>query len=450
MPRRRTSRIYWRKQGGLPRAYGDFRDYADVGGGQEALRPKGAKLATDAPDIAEQLAAERVRELEQRRRNKSLLGIERPATLAAFAREHLRAMAKGENVTDAWLEQAQRHLDAAVEFFKPARELGTISVREVRAYSDWLGSRSNGRGIRCTGCGSTGNVAGLRATCECGREWSVPALSGGTRRQYLNSLSKLYRRAAGEGVVLPGYNPVSALMEKPKADEHEARWMEVHDAALLLEAARTHAPAHDDETAIPAKMLHAILATLLLTGGRWSEVRGLAVEDVSFDRRRMTFRPHPWRRLKTRVSHRSVPLWPQLEEVLREYLWSGDTPRVDGLLFPSLRNSNDGGMIQDIRKTLDALAARCGWQAGEIRTKMFRHTYCAARLQTTDRGAPVALYTVAKEMGHGGDRMVRRVYAHLGEHRHRAEVVEYRAEQHTDALGERLAAVQALRGRQTA
>jgi hypothetical protein len=29
---------------------------------------------------------------------------------------------------------------------------------------------------------------------------------------------------------------------------------------------------------------------------------------------------------------------------------------------------------------------------------MFRHTYCAARLQTLDRGAPVAPHTVAKEL----------------------------------------------------
>jgi integrase len=57
---------------------------------------------------------------------------------------------------------------------------------------------------------------------------------------------------------------------------------------------------------------------------------------------------------------------------------------------------------------------RAGWQPGEIRSKMFRHTYCAARLQTLDQGAPVSAYTVAKELGHGGESMVRRVYGHLG------------------------------------
>src|SRR5690606_8030348 len=67
--------------------------------------------------------------------------------------------------------------------------------------------------------------------------------------------------------------------------------------------------------------------------------------------------------------------------------------------------------------------SRAGLEAGSLRTKMFRHTYCAARLQTLDRGAPVSTYTVARELGHESEAMVRRVYAHLGEVRHRSEVV---------------------------
>jgi hypothetical protein len=34
--------------------------------------------------------------------------------------------------------------------------------------------------------------------------------------------------------------------------------------------------------------------------------------------------------------------------------------------------------------------------------------------------------------------MVRRVYAHLGEIRHRSDVVEYRVEQHAEKIGDRL------------
>ena len=49
-----------------------------------------------------------------------------------------------------------------------------------------------------------------------------------------------------------------------------------------------------------------------------------------------------------------------------------------------------------------------------IRSKQFRHTFASTRLQTTDRGG------------------------HLGEIRHRGEVVEYRVEQHAAKLGDPL------------
>ena len=50
----------------------------------------------------------------------------------------------------------------------------------------------------------------------------------------------------------------------------------------------------------------------------------------------------------------------------------------------------------------------------------------------------MSVYTVAKELGHGGDQLVKRVYGHLGEVRHRSEVLEYRVEQHPEAARERL------------
>jgi hypothetical protein len=84
---------------------------------------------------------------------------------------------------------------------------------------------------------------------------------------------------------------------------------------------------------------------------------------------------------------------------------------------------------------------RAGWKTGELTTRVFRHTWTAARLQTLDRGAPVSVYTVARELGHGSEEMVRRVYAHLGTVRHRSEVVEFRLEQHLEALKDRLGLV---------
>jgi len=166
------------------------------------------------------------------------------------------------------------------------------------------------------------------------------------------------------------------------------------------------------------------------------EVLGLEVEDVSFDRKVITIRPYGWRRLKTKRSYRTVPLWPQPEEILRPYVFDFDRP-PGRLLFPA----EDGGMLRDIRGLLDRLGTRAGWKPGEVRAKMFRHTYCAARLQTLDHGAPVGPYTVARELGHGSTTMVEKVYSHLGTVRHRSEVVEYRVEQHTATLGDRLEAL---------
>jgi len=48
----------------------------------------------------------------------------------------------------------------------------------------------------------------------------------------------------------------------------------------------------------------------------------------------------------------------------------------------------------------------------------FYYTYRAARLQSLDAGAPVSTYTVAREMGPGGEAMVRKVYGHLGQVRY--------------------------------
>jgi len=50
---------------------------------------------------------------------------------------------------------------------------------------------------------------------------------------------------------------------------------------------------------------------------------------------------------------------------------------------------------------------------------------------------------VGKELGHGSDALVWRVYGHLGETRRRAEAVEYRVEQHAARLKDRLAALRA-------
>ena len=167
------------------------------------------------------------------------------------------------------------------------------------------------------------------------------ALSDGTIRHHLNSLSNLYRRAQRRRHVPLGYNPVALLDrgERPRLKRSTTPFLEVPEAALLLEAARLY-PHTSREPEM--RLAHSLLATLLLTGGRKGEVLGLELDDISFDRKTVTVRPNSWRgkdglgrdRLKTEGSNRVVPLWPQLEEILRPHVW--ERLQTGGrLLFPS-------------------------------------------------------------------------------------------------------------------
>lgn len=389
--------------------------------------PKGERRETTDPVIAETLVAKRLAELQELKRNKNVLGIERQTTLASFAAHHLVRKAEAGRVTEGWLTETQKHLESAIAFFcndgdplprDPKtdeillenindRDLRAITVPEVEAWKSWLAKRPGKR------------------------EGSF--LSGGTIRHYLNALSNLYQRAQSEGYVAPGYNPVAALIEKPTAKRQEARWLEVHEAALLLEAARLYKPRSGRGA---PSFLHPLLATFLLTGGRKSEVLGLEVEDISFDRKTITFRPNGTRGLKTATSRRTVRMWPQLEKILRKYVFGGDKP-LGALLFPSDRVAGEG-KVWDLRKSLADVARRAGIDPDRVHLHALRHTYCAARLQTLDNGHPVSPFTVAKELGHGGTALVERIYGHLGEVRHRSEVVEFRVEQHRKILGDRL------------
>ena len=56
------TRIYRKKKGGHV-LYGDFRDYARVGGKQEALKPRGSRWATEDLEVAKAVAEARLRTL---------------------------------------------------------------------------------------------------------------------------------------------------------------------------------------------------------------------------------------------------------------------------------------------------------------------------------------------------------------------------------------------------
>lgn len=390
---KKRSRIYRRERGGDVRYYVDLRD---LGGRREPLKAPGETRATRDKDLAEVLAGKRVSELQRERieaQSRAAVSLPPVTTLATWVSEHLVAKAKSGRVTEQWMEGEELRLSRAIVHFGKARDLSSITVADMRRWAEELTNRG---------------------------------LSGGTVRQHLNTVSNLYRRAQAEQKVVPGYNPVAAMMDKPTWRSSPAHWLEVHEAALVLEAARRFTPKRED-IAIP--FAYELVATALLTGGRPAEVLGLEVDDVSIARKTVTFRPSDWRRLKTMTSFRTVPLWPQLADILRPYLARRERLGGGTLLFPSYRTGEEA-MLTDVRKPLDAIGGQVGYAPRELNLYDFRHTFCAARLQTTDHGAPVSPYTVGRELGHGGDALVKRIYGHLGTTRHRSDALEYRVRQH--------------------
>ncbi|MDQ3309472.1 MAG: hypothetical protein M3497_05040 [Gemmatimonadota bacterium] len=122
MPRKKSkSRIYTRNQGGKLRYYGDFRDFADVGGGREALKVQGATLATEDPQVAEKLAGDRLSELQRARRTRGVHGLEAERTLEEFAAHHLVLKAKSHRFTAGWLGETEKRLGSAIAFFGAER-----------------------------------------------------------------------------------------------------------------------------------------------------------------------------------------------------------------------------------------------------------------------------------------------------------------------------------------
>jgi integrase len=85
-------------------------------------------------------------------------------------------------------------------------------------------------------------------------------------------------------------------------------------------------------------------------------------------------RPNRWRGLKTKASHRVIPLWPQLEAILRAWVFGPRLERGGTLLVPSWTAQGEERRLRDIHRLLDRMAKRAGLGAGELRSKAFRHT----------------------------------------------------------------------------
>lgn len=406
------SRIWWRNQGGVPRAYADLRD---VDGSRRALIAPGESQATTDPEIAESLLTKLLTELEEQRRNRVLLGLDPEADLAESCIEHVQEKEDSGEYDERWLRVLTTYLARAVFFFtryqrftngdpepepKP-RNIAAISVGDVREYARWLKTYPNGRGGK---------------------------LGGGSRRHHLTALSGVFERAICNGQLPIGKNPVRALAEMPTAPKSSTTALEVDELALLLESARIIAAGPGAAGRLPCA--YEVLATFILTGARENEIRRLEIRDLDFEAELIDIRG-----TKTEGSDRTMPMHPQLREILYPYVQR--LGRTGGYLFMTDADEPFG----DWRKTLDAICARAGFPKGTVRTRMFRTSYITHRLACIDQGAPIEPYKVAREVGHNSLKMIMRIYGRVQRRRVRMTEFAFRLEAIGPHMQDRLQAL---------
>jgi len=348
------------------------------------MKEEGERYATRDYRVAKALARERLRELKRLRQHGHAASDVDLRLLGNFIDHHLVCEAE-KGVPAKQLRQTEQQLNVAAEFFGEGALLRAIVTAGIHKYIGHLRQR--------------------RPWQDSDREGAAP-LEPETILKYLAVLSKLFRRARAEGIVPSTHRPFDDLMDKPVKEPREAEWLSGPEAALLLEAARLYRPKRA-ELAVPCA--YTIVATLLLTGLRPAEALGLRVEDIDVERKLIKVRRNRHRRLKNETSKRVIPLWPQLESILRAYLDARGNPKT-GVLFPSPKAPDLP--VRHIKRLIHELAIRIGFD-GRLTPKVFRHTYCSARLMTTEGGAPIPLLSVAKELGHTRTTMVEAIYGHI-------------------------------------
>lgn len=364
-----SDRMYWREGRGW------YIDLRDLGGGRRAIVDKesGEKGACQSRDrafkIAEKLIAIRGRDPE----------------LDCYAKDHLERKRRRKRA--GTVDRDRYSLDTVICFGRRmlGREphLSDITRDFVRAFMAW-------------------------------RE---PQVTSQSLAHELHALSNLMGKAVLDDKAVHNPVPDAKKYEEFSVTHAPPEWYEIGEAAKVLRfAGEADAEAKKYPQRCPC--LRPLIAHGLLTGARPHETFGAQTSDIDFDGGRVLIRHNECRLLKRPWHEREVPLWPQLREILQEHIADR---RPHDLLFPS---HITGGMYTNIRDALRMLhkEARIFKRP---RLYITRHTYCATRLQTLDKGEPVSPYTVAAEMGHKDLKLIMDTYGHLQRDRMRLDRVEY-------------------------
>jgi integrase len=370
-----------------------YLDLRSFGLGREALIPPGNRYATKDFDTAYVIANSRLRELTE---NTSSEASSDPTRWDDYAPRHLRSLLQAEGRTESTVSRQEQTLRIFRKFLKLEGlgniELSGISTSLVTDFLNWRATHP-------------GRKPGTR-------------LSSQTMRNDLFTLSSILGRATDEGLI--DQNPVDRV-RRPKKTRDEAEWLEIDEGARVLDAAAWF-DLYPSPRSIP--FLAPLVGTFLLTGLRREEGFGLRVKDIDLARGLLRVRSHRDRPLKTSGSSRTVPIWPQYGQIITPHLEMRRPDGPEALLFPS---PTTGGLLSDIRGSLSSLLAAAGITK-EITLHSLRHTYTAVRLQTLDRGEPVSLITVMREIGHTSLKQIEETYGHVLRYRRRLPEVAYRVE----------------------
>lgn len=277
-------------------------------------------------------------------------------------------------------------------------------------------------------------------------------ISTATVRNELHSLSGLFTDLVRRGEYSLA-NPVTNVVKPPPPDD-EAEYLQLAECARLLDAcaaideeteralrgmsrykealeagARGRPRTPEERTMIDESFalyplesrkeqwdrrfpyVEPLVASMLYSGGRHEEIRGLCAEEIDLDAATMRIQDNEWRKLKTPDSNRTVDMPAEWVTIMRRHI--AITKITKGLLFVGAT----GGMTGSLQ-TIFQRAVNLAQIERRITPKALRHTFATAMLNTYTRAVngdfvQRSCLLVAQMLGHTDSEMVRTTYGHL-------------------------------------
>jgi integrase len=243
------------------------------------------------------------------------------------------------------------------------------------------------------------------------RDDLLATMSQAMARKVLVALKSLLRDAQRRGSVRQN---VALGIKRIDADKRGKKRLKIGEDIPSMEEIRAII------AAMPERW-RPLLLTAIFTGLRSSELRGLRWEDVDLKSGELHVRQRADRynvigAPKSKAGHRSVPLGPEVRNVLRE--WRLKCPRSElGLVFPT----GTGGIDRhsDIVRRFKSIVRKAGLTDAEGKPKYtglhtLRHFYASWCINPEDRGGQSLPPKVVQErLGHASIVMTLDTYGHL-------------------------------------